>query len=56
LANLKKRSTHGELNCFLGVGNNVLERDDLVDEATGDIFALSWEAMALPLVEVLPYF
>jgi len=40
LANLEKRSTHGELDCYLEVGNNVLERDNLVDEATGDVFAL----------------
>ena len=56
LANLEKRSTHGELDCFLEVGDNVLKRDDLVDEATGDVFALPWEAMALPLVEALSYF
>jgi len=40
LANLKKRSTYGELDCFLGVGDDVLEGDDLVNEATGDVFAL----------------
>ena len=40
LANLEKKSTYGELDYFLGVEDNVLERDNLVDEATGDIFAL----------------
>ena len=40
LANLEERSTHEELDCFLKVENNVLEEEDLVDEATWDIFAL----------------
>jgi len=41
LASLEERSTYGELGCFLGVEDrDGLEEDDLVDEATGDIFAL----------------
>jgi len=39
LANLEKKSTYGELDCFLGVVDNMLKGDNLVDEATGDIFA-----------------
>ena len=53
LASLEERSTHRELGYFLGVGNrNSLDRDNLVDEVTRDVFALFWEAMAL-LVEKL---
>ena len=56
LASLKERSTHRELDCFLRVGNNVLEEEDLADEATGDVFALFREAIALPVEEALPCF
>ena len=41
LASLEERFTHGELDCFLKVGNgNDLDRDDLVDKVTGDRFVL----------------
>ena len=40
LANLKKRSIYRKLDYFLEVRDNVLEEDNLVDEATEDIFAL----------------
>jgi len=50
---LEKRFIYGELNCFLGVGNNVLEEDDLTDKATRDMFALFWEAMALQAEDAL---
>jgi len=33
-----------------------LERDDLVDKATRDVFALFWKAVTLPVEEVLPCF
>jgi len=57
LASLEKRSTCREFGCFLEVEN----RDDfgekvLVDKATGDGFALFWEAMARPEVEAFPCF
>jgi len=56
LASLKKKSIYRELNCFLRVEDNILEEEDLVDEATRDIFALSWEAVTLPAEEVLSCF
>jgi len=57
LASLEERSTHRELGYFLGVGNrNGLDRDNLVDEVTRDVFALFWEAMALPAKKALPCF
>jgi len=40
LASLKERFTHEKLDCFFRVGNDGLEGDDLVDEATGDVFVL----------------
>jgi len=40
LANLEERTIYGELDCFLGAGDNTFKGDDLVDKATGDIFAL----------------
>jgi len=40
LASLEKRSTHREFGCFLGVGDGDGLEDVLVDEATGDGFAL----------------
>jgi len=39
LANLEKRSIYRELDCFLKAGNDSLKEDDLVDEATKDVFA-----------------
>jgi len=57
LASLEERSTHGVLDCFLGVEDrDDLEKEFLVDEATGDGFALFWEAMAEPEVETFPCF
>ena len=57
LASLEERSTHGELDCFLGVGDgDGLEENILVDETTGDVFALFWEAIAEPEVEAFSYF
>jgi len=57
MASLEERSTHRELDCFLGVGNgDDLEEDVLVDEAARDEFALFWEAVAEPEVEVFPCF
>ena len=57
LASLEERSTCGVLGCFLGVG----DRDDLkgkflADEATGDGFALLWEAVTELEVEAFTYF
>ena len=47
LASLEKRSTYGELGCFLGAEDgDELEKGFLVDEATRDRFALFWEAIA----------
>jgi len=56
LASLEERSTCEELDCFLGVENNMLEGDDLVDEAAKSIFVLFWKAIALPTEETLPCF
>jgi len=57
LTSLEERSTHRELGCFFGVEDkDGLERDDLVNETAGDIFALLWKAIALPAVKAFPYF
>ena len=56
LANLEKRSTYGELDCFLGAGKNMLEGNGLVNKATRDIFVLLQKAMILPSKKALPYF
>ena len=40
IASLEERSTYGELDCFLKVGNNILEGDNLANKAAGDMFAL----------------
>ena len=56
LTSLEERSTHRELDCFLGVEDNGLDRDDLANEATGDRFALFWKAVILPVVESLSCF
>ena len=56
LASLEERSTYRELNCFLGVVNNNLDRDNLVDEAIENRFVLFWEAIALLVVEALSCF
>jgi len=57
LASLEERSTHRELDCFLGVGDgNDLGESVLVDEATGDGFTLFWETVAGPEVEAFSCF
>jgi len=56
LANLEERFTHRKLDCFLGVGDNILEGDDLANKAAGDVFALFWEDTAFPAEEVLSCF
>jgi len=57
LANLEEKSTYGVLDCFLKAGNkDDLEEELLADEATGDGFALFWEAMAGPEMEAFPCF
>jgi len=56
LASLEERSTYGELDCFLGAGNSILEGDDLADEATKNTFALFRAAMTLPAEKTLPCF
>jgi len=38
------------------VRNKSLDRDGLIDEATGDMFVLFWKAIALPAVKALPCF
>jgi len=54
---LEERFIYRELDYFLEVGDrDGLKEDDLADKATGDGFALFWETMALPAVEVLPCF
>jgi len=40
----------------LEVEDNILEGDNLVNEATRDVFDLLWEATALPVKEALPCF
>jgi len=57
LASLEERSTHRVLGCFLGVGDrDDLEEGFLVDKATGDRFALLWEAVTELEVEAFPCF
>jgi len=56
LASLEERFTCEELDCFLGVGDNVLKEGNLVDKATGNIFLLFWEAMVLLAEEALSCF
>ena len=56
LANLEKRSTHKELDWFLGVEDNMLEENSLVDKAVRDMFAMFWKAMTLLTEKVLSYF
>jgi len=38
------------------VRDNILEGDNLADEAAGDVFSLFWEITVLPAEEVLFYF
>ena len=56
LANLEERSTHEKLDFFLEVENNMLKDNDLVDEATENVFALFWEAIALLVEKALSCF
>jgi len=56
LANLEKRSTYRELDCFLGAGNNILEENALADEAARDVFALFWETIVLTAEKALSCF
>jgi len=57
LASLKERSTCRKLSCFFEVGDrDSLKNNDLANEADKNIFALLWEAMALPAVEAFSYF
>ena len=51
------RSLGETVVCFLEVGDgDDLEEGFLVDKATGDRFALLWEAMTEPEVEAFPCF
>jgi len=57
LASLEERSTCGVLGCFLGAGDEGdLEEKLLVDKAARDEFALFWETIAGPEVEVFSCF
>ena len=58
LSSLEERLTHGELDCFLGIGdkNNFEEKEILTDETARNRFALFWEAIAGPEVEAFPCF
>ena len=57
LASLKEKSTHGELSCFLGVGDgDDFEKKVLVDEAARDGFTLFWKAMVGLEVKAFPCF
>ena len=56
-ASLEKRSTCGELDCFLEARNrDDLEKNILVDEAVRDGFTLFWEAIAGLEMETFPCF
>ena len=57
LASSEERSTYSELGYFLEAGDkDDLEEEFLADEATGDRFALFWEAMAGLEMEAFSYF
>jgi len=57
LASLEERFTCRVLGCFLGVEDgNDLEKEFLVDEATGDVFVLFCEAVVELEVEAFPCF
>jgi len=54
---LEERFTYRVLDCFLGARDrDDLEKRFLVDEATGDGFALFWEIMVRPEVEAFSCF
>jgi len=46
LASLEERSTYEVLGCFLEAGDRDDFEEVLVDETTGDVFALFWDVMA----------
>ena len=59
LASLEEKSTYRELDYFLKVGDkklDVLEDNNLVDKAVGDIFTLFWESTVLLAKKVLSGF
>jgi len=56
LASLEEKSTHGELGCFLEVGDGDDFEEVLVDKITGDMFALFWKAAAVLEVEAFSCF
>ena len=56
LASLEERFTHRELDCFLGVENNDLNEDSLVDKAIRDMFALFQKTIILPVKKALSCF
>jgi len=56
LASFEERFIHRELDYFLEVEDEGLNGDGLADEAAGDVFALFWEAAALPAEKALPCF
>jgi len=56
LASLEEKYIYRELNCFLGVENNILEGGYLADKATGNIFSLFCEAITLLVKEALSCF
>ena len=53
LASLEERFTYRKLDCILGARNNMLEGENLADEAVENVFALVWEAVTLPAEEAL---
>jgi len=57
LASLEERFIYEKFDYFLGAENeDGVERDNLVDKATRNRFALSWRTMTLPVEETLSYF
>ena len=57
LASLEERSTHRVLGYFLGAEDrDNLKEGFLADEATRDVFALFWEAIAELEMEDFPCF
>ena len=56
LANLEERFIYGELDCFLGVENNMLKGDGLVGKAIEYVFTLFWKVVALPAKKALSCF
>jgi len=56
-ASLEERFIYREFDYFLGAEDgDGLKENDLVDEATRDMFALFRKAMALPVEKALPCF